>query len=314
VAQAPDGEGAPVSDAAPIGVFDSGVGGLSVLQVLRQAMPGEHFIYVADSGHAPYGERDDEFVARRAERMAAFFIENRAKAMVMACNTASVVAVARLRLNLPIPIVAMEPAIKPGVEHSKTGVVLVLATSSTVRSAAVERLCQRHGAGTRIVLQACPGLVEMVEQGELDSPATRQLLQQYLAPGLAAGADTVVLGCTHYAFLVPAIASLAGPSVTIIEPSSAVARQLQRVLGEAAPRATGQVAQTRYCTSGRPEQLQGFLALLGEPDALVQALPDAAAEPSPIESTPAAPSSPLRIAVEAAEAAHQQPTSATLNT
>ncbi|WP_200379182.1 glutamate racemase [Rubrivivax gelatinosus] len=272
----------PVSDPsllpardAPIGVYDSGVGGLSVLRALRARLPAERFIYVADSGHAPYGDRPRAFLLGRAAEIAAFFVAQQAKALVLACNTISVVAAETLRSRHALPIVAMEPAIKPAAAATRSGVVLVLATTATVRSPAVERLCRLYGRDVRIVLQPCPGLVELIEAGRFADPATRTLLERYLRPGLDAGADTVVLGCTHYAFVQDEIRRLAGPGVEVIEPSEAVARQLVRRLGPALAPAGAAGASTHYYSSGDTAALQSFLEAMGRPGAEVRALPAA---------------------------------------
>lgn len=262
---------------APIGVYDSGVGGLSVLRALKITLPDENFVYVADSANAPYGDRPESFVVRRAEQIAAFLLGHRAKAIVIACNTASVAAAARLRATLSVPVIAMEPAIKPAVVRSRTRVVLVLATSGTIRSASVARLCQLHGADTRIILQACPGLVELVEQGQVRGSAIRHLLEKYMRPGLSAGADTVVLGCTHYAFLAQAVAEVAGPSVDVLEPSNAIARQLFRVVGNSKHQPVDQASETMFYTSGSSEKLRAFLAITGERSTRIHDLPESAA-------------------------------------
>ncbi len=256
----------------PIGVFDSGVGGLSVLRALRQRLPDESFIYVADSGNAPYGDRSADFVDTRAGELAAFLVSHRAKALVLACNTVSVIAARRLRTQFPLPIVAMEPAIKPAALLTKSKKVLVLATTNTLSSESVARLCGMHGVDVNFILQACPGLVEQVERGELQHQNTRVLLKKYIAPGLVAGADTVVLGCTHYAFLTEEIAGIVGPSVTIVEPSEAIARELTRRLGITIY-SRRSVNTAEYYTSGSTQQLSEFLALVGEPSAQVFSLP-----------------------------------------
>ncbi len=258
---------------SPIGVFDSGVGGLSVLRALRSALPTEAFIYVADSGHAPYGDRSREFVETRATEVAGFFAKENAKAMVIACNTASVLVAANLRDTHAFPIVAMEPAIKPAALASKSKVVLVLATTSTIRSESVARLCSAHGEYVRIILQACPGLADGVEHAEFRSAATRQLLREYILPGIAEGADTIVLGCTHYAFLAAEIAATAGPRVTIVEPSAAIARQLARVLPIEASVSSPSTTTTSFYTSGSLELLSSFLTAIDEPFEHVLALP-----------------------------------------
>ncbi|OYT99430.1 MAG: glutamate racemase [Burkholderiales bacterium PBB1] len=260
--------------AASIGVYDSGVGGLSVLRALRLRLPGESFTYVADCGHAPYGDRPASFVEGRARYVAQFLTAHGAKALVVACNTASVVAVQRLREQYTLPIVAMEPAIKPAVQISRSKVVLVLATSNTIRSPSVARLCSMYGTDTRIILQACPGLADQVERGRFHDDETQGLLASYLRPGLDAGADTIVLGCTHYAFLVDAIARIAGNAVTIVEPSEAIASQLSRVIAAPADSARHPLAgDTTFFTSGPPHELAAFLAHIGEPSSQVLALP-----------------------------------------
>lgn len=217
---------------SPIGVFDSGLGGLSVLRAIRTLLPDEDLIYVADSGNAPYGDRESAFIEERSVAITEFLVQSGVKAVVVACNTATVVAVHQLRERFALPIVALEPAIKPAVALTRSGVVGVLATPRTLASPSVARLCDRHGQGARIILQPCPGLVEQVECGDIDSAQTDALLRCFIDPLLAAGADTLVLGCTHYPFLQPAIRRIVGPGVAILESSDAVARELHRRLGD----------------------------------------------------------------------------------
>lgn len=262
----------PAPPPAPIGILDSGVGGLSVWRALQAGMPGESFVYVADSGHAPYGDRPADFVLERAVAVSGFLVREGVKAIVLACNTASVVAAAPLRALHRLPIVAMEPAIKPAALATRSKTMLVLATTATIRSAAVARLHAAHGAGVHIVLQACPGLADQVERGQIRGEATRRLLEACLRPGLEAGADTIVLACTHYAFLVDEIARIAGPAVAVIEPSAAIARQLARVVA-AAPEGLAPMAGTRFYTSGAPGEMAAFLGAIGVPAATVLALP-----------------------------------------
>ena len=215
---------------AAIGVFDSGVGGLSVLRAIRQLLPHEQLLYVADSAHAPYGERHPEYIERRSMIIAQFLRLQPVKAIVVACNTASVMAIESLRKDLDIPIVGIEPAIKPAAGLTRSGVVGVMATSRTVQSDNVKRLCELYARDTKIILQPCAGLVEQIERADLDGPKTLALLDEYLEPMLDAGADTIVLGCTHYPFVEHVIQQRVGESVSIIEPGSAVARQLRRRL------------------------------------------------------------------------------------
>lgn len=249
----------------PIGVFDSGVGGLSILQALRAALPEESFIYVADSGHAPYGDRSAEFIESRVMEVAGFLLERRTKAMVIACNTASVLTARRLRELYAIPIVAMEPAIKPAALTTRSKVILVMATTSTINSQSVARLCQTHGAGIRILLKPCPGLVERIESGDLHGPTTRKLLEAFILPALAEGADTIVLGCTHYAFVGQQIAEIAGPSVNIVAPADAIARQLSRLLDSQTGSVPPGTPSTEFYTTGATNRLASFLASIGEP-------------------------------------------------
>lgn len=240
-----------------------------MLPALRRALPDERFVYVADSGHAPYGDRPLEHLRSRSHAVCGFLKAQGAKALVLACNTLSVAMARELREQHGLPLVAMEPAIKPAVAATGSGRVLVMATSGTIASEAVARLCREHGGQTQITLQACPGLVEQVERGEWDSPATRSLLQRYVSPALGQGADTIVLGCTHYAFLTGAITALAGPGVTLIEPSEAIARQLMRVN----PAPGRGAAPTAFHTSGDNAALQRLVKHIGEPSAGVFTLP-----------------------------------------
>lgn len=247
---------------SPIGIYDSGVGGISVLRTLRAELPEESFIYVADSGHAPYGDRDQAFLESRANEIFSFFASQQVKAAVLACNTISVAAAATLRSRYPIPIIAMEPAIKPAIQQTNSGTILVLATTYTTRSPSVSRLCALFAGDSRVLLQACPGLVELVEQGRFNAPETLELLNRYLSPGLQDGADTIVLGCTHYAFLSEQIAAIAGPGIAVIEPSQAIARQLQRRLQELHAEPGLTPPATAFYTSGDAGQLERFLDYL----------------------------------------------------
>src|SRR5918993_2167491 len=239
-----------VANHKPIGVFDSGVGGLSVLQALRRELPHEQFLYVGDSGCAPYGDRSPDFVVERAITITEFLVGQGAKAVVVACNTATAVAVESLRARFLIPIVAIEPAVKPAASRTRSRVVGVLATTGTLSSPNVGKLLTSYGrlrlgsgeprhseaeAGSDVefVIQPCPGLADQVEKGELASDATRALLRRYMRPIMDKGADIVVLGCTHYPFLRPLIQEVAGPGVEVIDPATPVARELRRRLERA---------------------------------------------------------------------------------
>jgi glutamate racemase len=262
-----------------IGVFDSGVGGLSVLRAIRELRPFDDLVYVADSGFAPYGERDEAFIVARAEPIARFLVGQGVDAIVVACNTATVVAVDALRAWCPVPVVAIEPAIKPAAAMTQTGVVGVLATHRTLASAGVARLCARFGGGVRFVLQACPGWAAQVEQGDLLGPETRALVERDLLPVLAQGADTLVLGCTHYPFLAELIRELAGPGVVIVDPSQAVAREVSRRLDAAdlklAAAAEDQrpAGGERFFSSADPARTAAVIARLWPRSVVVEALP-----------------------------------------
>jgi len=243
-----------VSDPAarPIGVFDSGVGGLSVLRAIRTRLPGEHLIYVADSAHVPYGEKPAACVEARAHAIAEFLLACGAKALVVACNTATGAAIASLRARFSVPIVGTEPAVKPAAARTRSGVVGVLATSGTLASGKFAALLERFGCDVAVHVQPCPGWVERVEAGDLASAATRALIARDIAPLLAQGADTLVLGCTHFPFLAPLIAEIAGPDVAILDPSDAIALEVERRLAAARLRAPGGRAAESFWTSGEP--------------------------------------------------------------
>lgn len=258
---------------APIGVFDSGVGGLSVLAEIRQLLPAESLLYVADCGHIPYGEKSPEFIRERCRLVAEFFNGQGAKALVVACNTATVAAVADLRSAYPEwPLVGMEPAVKPAAAATRSGVVGVLATTGTLQSAKFAALLDRFASDVQVITRPCPGLVELIEAGDLHSPVLRQLLQGYVAPLLEAGCDTLILGCTHYPFLRPLLSELIPPGVSLIDTGAAVARQLQRLLIKDGRLAAGPAQATRFWTSGDPEHFAAILPVLWKGGGLVRPL------------------------------------------
>jgi glutamate racemase len=253
-----------VGSSKPIGVFDSGVGGLSVLRAIRDELPAEDLIYVGDSGFAPYGDRSHEFVQARAAAITESLLDRGSKAIVVACNTATGIAVDLLRSRFPtVPIVAVEPAVKPAAAKTKSGVVGVLATSGTLSSANVTRLLNKYGVDVEILTQAAPGLVEQVEQGDLSGERTRALVRTYVSPLIEKGADVLVLGCTHYPFLTEAIQDIAGSGVQIINPATAVARELRRRLETAGLlREGGQAATETFLTTGRPAEVSPIMSRL----------------------------------------------------
>jgi glutamate racemase len=245
-----------------IGVFDSGVGGLSVLRAIRELLPAENLLYIADSAHAPYGDLTPEHIRERSERITRHLVEHGAKAVVVACNTATAIAVEHLRTLYSLPIVAIEPAVKPAVHRTATGTVGVLATSATLASPRYAALLARYGDRARVVAQACPGLVERIEQGDWDSTDTRRLLQGYITPLLSAGADQLVLGCTHYPFLRGLIEEIVGPAVEVLETGPAVAAELCRRLAAGALLAAPGRGEVRFLTSGAPERVAPVLVRL----------------------------------------------------
>jgi len=243
---------------APVGIVDSGVGGLSVLRHVRALLPHEHLVYIADSGFAPYGEKPEADVIARTLALADYLKTLRAKAMVIACNTATAAAVHAVRERYPDwPVVGVEPGLKPAAAASANGLVGVLATAGTLASArfAESKRMLEAGGKVRFLLAACNGLADQVEKGELRSAATAALLERYLAPLLREGADTVVLGCTHYPFVLPLVEALArkhaSVPIKVIDTGEAVARQLARVLEQCGMvRSGGDLAQLRGLTTG----------------------------------------------------------------
>ena len=219
-----------MAPAAPVGVFDSGVGGLSVLRDLRRLMPAENFLYYADSAHCPYGGQPNAAIQARAVAITEELLAAGCKLIVVACNTATIAAVEHLRANYPVPFVGMEPAVKPACAMTKSGVVGVLATGAALGGEKFHRLVAQHGAGVRVITQPCPGLVECVEAGDLDGDFVGELVRRYVEPLAKARADVIVLGCTHYPFLRDAIQVAAGARVELLDTGEAVARQARRVL------------------------------------------------------------------------------------
>ena len=260
----------PFADA--IGVFDSGVGGLSVLRAIRAALPAENLVYVADSGHAPYGDKSEAHIIERTLAVGNWLAVSGVKAITVACNTATVVAIRHLREQTHIPVVAIEPAIKPAANTTRSGVVGVLATTQTLQSESVARLCLEHGEGKRILLQACPGWVEAVEEADLHSPQTEALLRQFVVPMMDQGVDTLVLGCTHYPFLRNTLQRIVGDDVVLIDPAVAVAAELTRRLGNDRRMDEQHIGTTRFFTTGDVLHVQQVVAHLWADGALVEAM------------------------------------------
>ena len=252
---------------SPIGIFDSGVGGISVLRALRQQIPDESVLYFGDQGHIPYGPRAMEQIRQFSEAITRFLLEQGAKIIVVACNTASAAALQYLREIFPeVPFVGMEPAVKPAAEHTHTGKVGVLATPATFQGALYASVVERFANGVELFQDTCPGLVQQIEQGNLEGPEARRILEAALQPMLEKDIDTVVLGCTHYPFVIPLIQEIVGENVRVIDPAPAVARQTGRLLEARAMRnGSGAKSEVKLYTSGDPETLRSLLPrLLGE--------------------------------------------------
>jgi glutamate racemase len=256
-----------VKTSSPIGIFDSGIGGLSVLRAIRELIPDESLVYLADQAHVPYGPRPLAEIQNFSVAITRFLLEQDAKMVVVACNTASAAALHHLRAEFPdVAFVGMEPAVKPAAEQTHSGVVGVLATPATFQGALYASVVERFANGVTVLQDTCPGLVGQIERGDLSGPETRRILEQALCPMLAAGADTVVMGCTHYPFVIPLIEQIGGDQIRVIDPAPAVARQAKRVLEARGIRAGGnQKAGVWYYTSGAVERFDFLLEqLLGE--------------------------------------------------
>jgi len=256
----------PKSTSNPIGVFDSGVGGLSVLRALRESIPNENVIYFGDQKHIPYGPRPAEQIRAFSEAITRFLLEESAKLIVVACNTASAAALTHLRQTFPdVKFVGMEPAVKPAAETTHTGVVGVLATPTTFQGALYASVVERFANGVELLQNTCPGLVQQIEMGDLDGPETRRILEEALHPMLEKNIDTVVLGCTHYPFVIPLIQRICGESVRVIDPAPAVARQAGRLLEADGMKNESGDGRVKFYTSGEAEAVESLLLkLLGE--------------------------------------------------
>ncbi|MCP4423146.1 MAG: glutamate racemase [Chloroflexi bacterium] len=246
---------------APIAVFDSGVGGLSVLRHIRAQTPQEQLVYLADQANVPYGSRSLAEIRAFCEAITRFLLkEFNAKLIVVACNTASGAALTHLRQTFPgTPFVGMEPAVKPAAVQTKRGKVGVLATAGTFQSQRYEALMARFAQGVDVFEDPCRGLVELIESGKIDTLETERLLRACVTPMLTAGVDTLVLGCTHYPFIRPLLAQIVGPDIVIIDPAPAVARQTARILLQRALSApAGSLGGALALTTGDVSKLADF--------------------------------------------------------
>jgi len=258
----------------PIGVFDSGVGGLSVLREIRNLMPNEDILYFGDQGHVPYGPRPMEQIQDFSEGITRFLLKERSKIIVVACNTASAAALKYLRQAFPnVQFVGMEPAVKPAAEKTQTGKVGVLATPATFQGALYASVVERFANGVELFQNTCNGLVQQIEKGNLDGEETRRILEDALHPMLEKKIDTVVLGCTHYPFVIPLIEKIVGENVRVIDPAPAVAKQVKRLLeaGEALNQ-NEQLGSTRFMTSGEVEVVKSSLKILLQLEREVEAV------------------------------------------
>ncbi len=256
---------------SPIGVFDSGVGGLSVLHAIRQQAPAESILYFGDQGHVPYGRRPLQQVRDFSEGITRYLLAHGAKIIVVACNAASAAALSYLRVSFSeVSFVGMEPAVKPAAEHTQTRVVGILATPATFQGALFASVVERFASGVHLLKSTCPGLVERIEAGDLDGPSTRSILEEALRPMLQHNIDTVVLACTHYPFVIPLIQEIVGEKVRVIDPAPAVARQTRHMLEVSALNASGSA--------------DGVLEFLtsGDSDALAELLPKLLVENGPV--------------------------------
>lgn len=257
----------PTGHNSPIGIFDSGIGGISVLHAIREQMPEESIIYFGDQGHIPYGPRPMQQIRDFSEAITKFLLTHDAKIIVVACNTASAAALKYLREKFPdAQFVGMEPAVKPAAEYTQTGKVGVLATPATFQGALYASVVERFANGVELFQNTCNGLVQQIEQGNLEGGETRRILEAALLPMLEKDIDTVVLGCTHYPFVIPLIQRIVGEKVRVIDPAPAVARQTGRLLeAQGLRNHAGKKGSIKFYTSGDPDALKSLLStLLGE--------------------------------------------------
>lgn len=225
-------EPVPERDPRPIGVFDSGVGGLTILRDLLRELPAERYVFYGDNGNCPYGVRSEGEIQRLSLNAAKFLIERGAKIIVVACNTASVSALKELRAAYDVPFVGVVPAVKPAAERTRTGVIGVLATEAAAQGPYLKKLVEDFASDKRVLSTGCPLLVTLVEAGTLDGPEAEEAIRGCVGPMLAEGIDELVLGCTHFPALRATFEREAGPGVEVIDSGSAVARQARRVLEE----------------------------------------------------------------------------------
>lgn len=245
----------------PIGMFDSGVGGTSIWKEIRELLPEEHTIYLADSKNAPYGEKSEQEILELSIKNTDFLLERECKLIVVACNTATTNAIDYLRENYDIPFIGIEPAIKPAALMSESKTVGVLATKGTLSSSLFHSTSENHASGIRIIEREGTGLVRLIESGKAESDASKELLAIYLAPMLEAGIDHLVLGCTHYPYLIPVLKEILPADVKIIDSGEAVARQTKAVLvANDLLNPSGEKGNIKFYTNSNVSVLQDFLS------------------------------------------------------
>lgn len=247
---------------AVIGLFDSGSGGLSVLREIRKVLPSGRFIYYADNAHCPYGEKSAAYIQDRARAITRLLLDKGAEAVVVACNTATGAAIATLREEFDVPFVGMEPAVKPAALGTRSGVIGVLATAGTLKASKYLNTKGLYENDVRIEEHVGEGFVQLVENLQLDGPEAERVVRASLQPLLDAGADTIVLGCTHYPFLLPVIRRIAGAGVRVIDPAPAVARQLLHILQERGIAEADPAPGVELLSSGDPASLRALAATL----------------------------------------------------
>ncbi|TND08722.1 MAG: glutamate racemase [Bacteroidetes bacterium] len=249
---------------SPIGIFDSGIGGLTVVQALHELMPAENVIYFADSIHLPYGEKTMDEIYKYSKAITEYLLSRGCKIIVIACNTASAASLKKLREEFPsVTFIGMEPAVKPAAEQSLTKAVGVIATTATFQGELFASVVERFAQGVDVLRQPCPGLVQQIEAGELDTPETETMLRGWVEPMLKKNIDALVLGCTHYPFVKPLLEKICGPSVRIIDPAPAVARRTRHLLEQ--ENALAEMAQqgiVHYYTSGPADEMAKQIRLL----------------------------------------------------
>ena len=254
-------------------MFDSGVGGLSVLREIHTALPSESMYYVADSANAPWGDKPPGFVRARGLEISRFLVDQGVKAIVIGSNTGTAGSAEALRAELDIPVVGIEPGIKPAVSATRSGVVGAIVPAAVSESDRLASLLDRFGGDVKVIVQPVPGIVEHIEQGDVDGPELRRMVEDYVRPMLDAGADVIVLGSTHYVFLKPLLGQIAGPNVTLIETGAAVARRLASVLDEKQLLAPGGTGAERFWTSGDPARSRSVISTLLGRNVKVEKLP-----------------------------------------